>query len=138
MEKVLLEETLINIYQRGYRRLNIAELNKYLDELNLICFYSFFVSVNAFCYFQPNWFSFWPVSRKVEIRVVGGVALKRNSSRLSKTTLMITRFRYIGDNKGDNDVICGWNWSCSVVRSLICMGQILAWWSLMKYGWNWW
>ena len=58
MEKVLLEETLINIYQRGYRRLNIAELNKYLDELNLICFDSFFVSVNAFCYFQPNWFSF--------------------------------------------------------------------------------
>ena len=55
----------------------------------------------------------------MEIRV-GGDALKRNSSRLSKTTLMRTRFRYIGDNEGANDVMC------SVVRSLICKGQILA------------
>lgn len=52
------------------------------------------------------------------------VALKRNSSRLSKTTLMRTRFRYIGDNEGANDVMC------SVVRSLIFYGANVC---LMKF-----
>ena len=61
----------------------------------------------------------------MEIRVtVGGDALKRNSSRLSKTTLMRTRFRYIGDNEGANDVMC------SVVRSLIFYGANVC---LMKF-----